>query len=156
MSNSDDDFKALLSQPLESDAFDRPPPLPEGSYVAQVGEFTFGKTPTEKKTPFVSFKIKLVEPLPDVNAEEIAAVVARKPLADFDLKHDLYITGESAWRLADFLKNHAKVPAGLSGAEGIQAAVGTSIVVVLKKVENKKKPGEYFTNIDQTAAIPEN
>lgn len=150
---ADQDFQALLSQPLTSDAFDRPPPLPEGSYVAQVGEFTFGKTTSEKKTPFVSFKMKLVEPLPDVNAEEVAAM--KKPLHEFDLKHDLYLTGDAAWRLAEFLKDHVKVEAGMTGAEGIQAAVGQQVIVVLKKEENKKKPGEFFTNISQTAAMPE-
>lgn len=152
----EDDFKSLLNQPLSSDTFDRPPPLPEGSYVAQVGEYKFDKANSEKKTPFVSFKMKLIEALPDVNAEELAAATVKKNLFDFDLKHDLYLTGDAAWRLAEFLKDHAKVDSGLTGAEGIQAAVGKSVVVVMKKQENRRKPGEFFVNIDQTAAIPEN
>lgn len=150
---ADEDFQSLLNKPLASEAFDRPPPLPEGSYVAQVGEFAFGKTTSEKKTPFVSFKMKLVEPLPDVNVDDLAAM--KKPIHEYEMKHDLYLTGDAAWRLAEFLKDHVKVEPGLTGGEGIQAAVGRQVIVVLKKVPNKNKPGEFFTNIDQTAAMPE-
>lgn len=155
MSTDPVDFQALLNAPLNSDAFDRPPPLPTGSYLAQVGPFEFGKANNEKQTPFVSFKMQLVEPLPDVNADELMEVVKTKPLSEFAMKHDLYLTGESAWRLGEFLKDHVKVEAGLTGAEGIQAAVGQQVVVVLEKTPNKKKPGEFYTNIAQTAAVPE-
>lgn len=152
---ADQDFQALLSQPLASNAFDRPPPLPAGSYLAQVGPFEFGKTTGEKATPYVSFKMQLVEPLPDVDANELLEVVKTKPLNEFEMKHDLYLTGAAAWRLGEFLKDHVKVDEGLTGAEGIQQAVGKQVVVVLEKVPNKKKPGEFFVNISQTAAVPE-
>lgn len=152
---ADDDFQALLSKPLSDTAFDRPPPLPEGSYVAQFGEYSFGKANNEKKTPFVSYKVKLVEALPDVNADELLALTKVKPLHDFDLKQDFYLTGDAAWRLGEFLKDHVKVDEGLTGAEAIQQAVGRQCVVALKKQENRKKPGEFFVNIDQTAAMPE-
>lgn len=146
------DFTALLEKPM--DDIEKPKPLPVGSYLATIGQHKFDKAKNEKQTPYVSFPLMLAEPLPDVDAEALAASLGKKQLSEVNMKVDMYLTDDAAWRLKDMLE-HAGVEGGLPLGEAIQQAVGRQLVVVIGHTISKKDASVVYANVDGTAAVPE-
>lgn len=103
-------FESILDTP--TDEVTRPKPLPIGTYDAVVmGMYETGVS-SQKKTPFVQFAFKLIAAGPDVDEEELAAVLADKdgnptPLSDKVFKNNstkFYTTPDSTWRLNDAME----------------------------------------------------
>ena len=51
------DFSQLLSQPVDS--FERPKPIPAGTYHGRITTFSVKEAQNEKKTPFVRLDLSL-------------------------------------------------------------------------------------------------
>lgn len=148
------DFNALLSKP--ADSYERPKPLPEGEYVATIGKHEFGQAKNEKKTPYVRFTLQLIEALPSVDADALALALGEKTLSDKTMTLDQYLTGESMWRLGQFLVDHAGAEAGIPANEQISQITGQQIIVTLKHRINNQKPEEPpYVFVDSTAKMPD-
>lgn len=145
------DFTALLEKPM--DEIEKPKPLPVGSYLATIGQHKFDKAKNEKQTPFVSFPLMLNEPLPDVDADALAASLGKKQLTEVQMKVDQYLTDDAVWRLKEMLEN-AGVESGLPLGEAIQQAIGRQIVIVIGHTPSKKDASVVYANVDSTAKVP--
>lgn len=149
------DFSALLSKP--ADSFERPKPLPEGDYLALIGKREFLQAKNEKKTPFVRFTMQLQEALPSVDADSLATALGEKSLSEKTMTLDLYLTGDSMWRLGQFLVDHAGAEPGIPAAEQIEQISGTGrqvLVTVKHRINNQKPEEPPYVFIDATAAVP--
>lgn len=90
-------IQSLLSK--NADEIEKPKPLPPGQYQFIVTGHEFGES-AQKKTPFVSFKVRPVAPGPDVDQTALAQV---KEWNKKEMKYDFYITEDALFRLKDFI-----------------------------------------------------
>lgn len=146
------DFSALLDKPL--DDYERPKPLPVGSYVATVGQVKYDKTTGEKQTPYAEFPIVPTEAMPDVDQDALAAALNGKPLTEFALKQTFYLTENAMFRLKEFVQA-AGVQEGIPASEQIQQAIGQQVVITIKHTPNKKDPKSVYAEIAQITALPQ-
>lgn len=147
------DFSAILEAPLDS--FEKPKPIPTGGYIWTLGQFKLGETTGEKKTPFVEYPLIAQEALGDVDNDALMEYLNGSNLVGKENKITFYLTPNAAYRLKEFLRDHVGVPEGLPTQEALQQAVGRNIVGVVTHTPNRKTPGEFYANIDATAAVPE-
>ena len=146
------DFTALLEKPMNE--IEKPKPLPDGSYLATLGQHEFGKAKNEKQTPFVSFKVMLNEAMPDVDADALTEALRGKQLTEVNMRPiEQYLTDDAVWRLKEMLQ-HARVEEGLPLGEAIQQAVGRQLVVVVEHKPSKDGTTTY-ANIVRTAEAPQ-
>ncbi len=148
----DPNFEALLDAPLDS--HEKPKPLPEGSYLGLIGQPTFDKS-AKKGTPFARFPITLQQALPDVDEAALATSLGDKALTAKTKNHDLYITGDSAWRMKEFLEDHVGIEGGQPTRQAIQAAMGQVVIVVIKHEIDSQDPSKVYDKIGSTAKVPE-
>lgn len=144
------DWSAILaSKPEEAE---RPKPAPVGTYLAVVTGFEF-KVSSQKATPFVQYKIKLVAPMEDVDQTALATYGGMEKLTQKEMTYDLYMTDDSKWRHREFLENTLKI---VFGGRGWQPAISESTNKQLK-VHIAHKPSAdgkaVYANIDDTAAV---
>lgn len=92
-------FTNILSKPATD--FERPKPLPQGTYLMNVKPGYRLDESTKKKTPFVEFLCDVVEALKDVDAAELAEAGG---VAGKIVKATFYLTDDAAYRLREFLE----------------------------------------------------
>jgi len=92
-------FTNILSKPASD--FERPKPLPQGTYLMMVKPGYRLDESTKKKTPFVEFLCDVVEATDDVDAGELAEMGG---VAGKVTKATFYLTDEAAYRLREFLE----------------------------------------------------
>lgn len=92
---------ADLSHLLGTKAGDvkKPKPFPVGHYLWAVNGFAVVES-SKKKTPGIEFEVKMLEPMDDVDQEELAEV---KNANERKKRLTFWITEDSLWRLTDFL-----------------------------------------------------
>jgi len=141
-------FSSILDMPSSDVRF---PKLPVGSYVGVVkGMPRFDKS-TKKQTPFVEFQISLVEPMEDVDQDELADF---GPLGDKTIPITFYYETEGGFnRLKTFLDN-AGVEAEGTIRQQIEQAPGRTIVVEIKHTPSSDGQSIY-AQIDGTAKYGE-
>lgn len=141
---SEVDFNSILDTPVEEIV--AKPPVPVGSYKARIKSLE-PITSSQKKTPGVRFQLALFEALEDVDQDLLKESGGLK---DRELKHELWVTPDSASMLKDFLISDV----GLEGtgrtlrqlmAECINAEVGVKVIQVPSK-DGKR----MFANIQST------
>lgn len=147
------DFNALLDKP--ADSFERPKPIPEGEYVATIGKHTYGKANNDKKTPKVTYDMGFSEALPSVDQEALALALGDKALTEKTLPYDLFITGDSMWRLGKFLVEHAGAEEGIPTREQIEQVAGRQVIVTVKHRPGRSPEDPPFAFIDSTAKMPD-
>ena len=102
-------FESILDMPAAD--VERPKPLPVGTYNAIVQGLYEEGVSSQKKTPFVQFAFAIQSADEDVDEEELDAFLtakdgSKKALGGIVIKNNstkFYTTGDSLWRLTDFL-----------------------------------------------------
>lgn len=134
-------FGDLLNRPVGS--AEKPKPLPVGSYYVTIKAREFGES-SQRKTPFVRFKLGIIQAGPDVDAQLLAEI----PNAGQgkELNEDFYITPDAEWRLHEFLTNVLGIQ-GMTTQQAVDAAVGQSCIAVLKQELDKNDPSRIYTRV---------
>ena len=125
---SDISFQDILSKP--ADYIKAPVALPVGTYLALVdGQPEFAKV-GQNNTDCVNFNLKPIQPQGDVDQKQLLEALNGQSLQDKKIRHRLFVTPDSAWRLKQFLAEHLGIPVTNLGAM-IPEAMGKQVMVTL-------------------------
>ena len=143
-------FNELLSKQIDS--VERPKLFPVGNYSALVTGHESGKSP-QKGTDFVQFGIKLTGPQEDVDPEAFEEAGGMEKLQDRrDIPLTFYITDDALFRLKEFLQNTLELSCdGRAFDTVIPEATNCPLLVKIKHVPSRRKEGEFWMDIDDTA-----
>jgi hypothetical protein len=159
-----DNITDILDMP--SSSIERPKPIPQGTYVAQVvGQFREDKS-TKKGTRYHEYTLQLIKPATngedeplDVDMEALEQSLAKPSgelteLSKRTLRHTIYITPDALWRYKDFL-DHLGIPdeednEELSTLQRAGMAPGRFVLVHVKHTSSPDGTSIY-ANIDKTA-----
>lgn len=141
-------FEEILNK--QADSIEAPKPYPVGTYLCLVDGLPQTAEIGKNKTPAVVFQLKIAQPQTDVDQSALAefGVIAGK-----SLRHTLYATEESVYRLKAFLADSLGIEAsGRSLKEMIADAPGKQ---VLATVRNKPSDDgqRIFSEIANTARV---
>jgi hypothetical protein len=116
-------FGSILDEPAQ-DA-ERPPNLPRGHYHTSVASFREDKS-SQKGTEFIEYGLKIVEPLDDVDEEELEEFGDTR---NHVIPVRFYLTEKSKYRLKEFLEHcGVDLSDGKSFKQAIPEAVNCEIV----------------------------
>jgi len=149
-------FEEILNLP--STEIKPPQAYPVGTYHCLVdGPPTPGKS-TQKETPFLKFKFKILSPMQDVNAAEAAEL----QMPGKTIENDYYFSANqtaqnAAWRLHEMLKDHLGIDPGSPERpktlrEMIAEAPGKQLLVKLKH-QASDDGKRVFHRVDSTAHV---
>lgn len=96
-------FTDILNKP--ADQIEAPKPLPVGTYLCLVEGQPEHKQMGKNNTDCFEFPMKFMQPGPDVDQEALLENLNGKSLQDRKLKHRLFVTEDSIWRLKKFLED---------------------------------------------------
>lgn len=147
----DADFQKLLSQRVD-DA--KPPPVfPAGHYFGVIRSQEYGKS-AKKQTPFCRYMLQLTGPSDDVSADMLVDDEgAPLDVTKRQFRADFYLTQDSLFRLANFLKSINISTEGRGFDETIPEAIGAQIIAELS-VETTES-GNPINNVKDVAGIEE-
>ncbi len=122
-------FQDVLNKPA---ADVKPPePLPPGTYLCLVdGPGEFGKI-GKNQTDCINFKLKPMQAQGDVDPGTLQQSLNGASLQDKTIRHRLFITEESVWRLKQFLEHLGIEEGTKSLGEMIPEAQGKQVIVTL-------------------------
>ena len=153
------DFASLLDKPLDS--FVKPQPLPIGGYLWTVRDWKLvkpeGQTQEGKpKNGHVEFDVVPTQAQPDVNEEELAAVLDGKALTEKKGILRFYVTPDALWRLTQFCEHLGLQVEGRSTMALLNETKGQSFLGNYGHRPNTKNPTEPpYGEITVTAAVPQ-
>ena len=159
---TDVNFETLLDADYGS--LKPPPQLPVGSYIFGITKFEFDKTKgrpaqngeaAKPPTELVRFTVKPMQALDDVDQDELGAYQSEKALSDTEMRLEFYLTPAAAYRVQDFLRDHAKVDGAANLREAIQLAPGQQFMGMVSQRPNPRNPERPYIDISQTMAVPE-
>lgn len=128
------DFSTLLSKP--ADEVKRPPALPAGSYFGVIEKHAFDES-REKKTPYVSYTVKLTgEYGDDVDAEGVEGI----DIAKRTMRKDFYLTEDALWRLKEFIESCGVPSVGRSLGEIIPEVVNCRVLCEVSSQLDRRNP----------------
>lgn len=139
---------------MPADAVEKPKPLPEGTYELQILGFKFDES-GQKKTPFVEFTCGVMANVSaDADELEKAGGTNKANGNPKELRLTFYITDDSKWRLAQFLKEHLGI-GEMPMLEAIKEhSQGKRFIGQVEHSANDKDPeAPPYANIKKTAAI---
>ena len=146
-------FEDILDAPFDGPA-ERPPLVPKGTYLTTViGPYEEGHS-TKKGTLFFAFNHRLIEPMDDVDADELADYGA---LDGVTLSNTYYLTPKSLYRLDEFfqhcgLNTDSPKLRKMSGIEARKAmAEGTDNAQVYVVVDHEANGDRTFARVVGTA-----
>lgn len=116
------DFSKLLSKPM--DEIKKPPAVPVGTYTGVITAREFGES-ANKKTPQVTFQIKLTGATDDVDVAELEGVDFSKKT----LRKIYYLTDDATYRLKDLAESCGIPTSGRSLAEPIEDLINMPVLV---------------------------
>lgn len=94
-------FSDILDRSPEE--FERPKPVPQGTYQFLIkGMPEFGES-NKKKTPYVRFTCEIIGVGDDVDEDELKAY-GDNPIGK-TMRHDFYLTESSTYRLREFIEH---------------------------------------------------
>lgn len=131
-------FNSLLSAP--TDQFQKPKPLPAGTYKGIVKKHEFDQS-REKKTPFVRFDIQPTEAMQDVAPDDLAGVELNKKL----LRATYYLTPDASYRVVELAKSLGYQTEGRSLGEVI-LDISSNSEVLLDVTQRTSTDGEEIYN----------
>lgn len=121
------DFRALLSQPVDS--FEKPKPFPTGLYQAVISGHEFGESRTQK-TPYCRFHFRPISPSDDVDPIQFEEAGGVDRLLKARLRKDFWLTDDALYRLSEFLEGPCKInTSGRSFAETIPETTELSVMI---------------------------
>ncbi|WP_417436446.1 hypothetical protein [Idiomarina abyssalis] len=120
------DLSHLLGK--KSTEVEKPKPFPVGHYVWLISEFAIVES-SKKKTPGLELTARMVEPLDDVDQEELATV---KEPTKRNKKLTIWITEDSLWRLTEFLETLGVQDEDRTLEELIPEVVGQQFIAAIQ------------------------
>lgn len=142
------DFAALLNKKTEDAT--RPPPLPAGEYLLQVGKYQFDES-DKKKTPYAEFEINVLQPGADVDPNGLQGVDLTKK----KLRLTFYLTDDAFWRLRKFIEETLVINgSGRTFNQCMPETVSKQFIGVVSQVPSQK-PGDdsIYNEISATRAL---
>lgn len=139
-------FADILNKKV--DEVERPKPLPAGTYLGIVEGLPDIGTIGQNNTPKADIKIKLLQAEDDVDQDALKELGDRFP--GISLRHRLFLTEDSAWRVKQFLEDHLGLDGtGKTLGELFNEAAGNQVKVVVK--HRPSQDGQtIFAEIDRT------
>jgi hypothetical protein len=145
--NTNPNFTSILDRPMST--AERPKPLPVGTYLCVVdGQPKFDQS-KQKKTDFVEFTLKVLQPQDDVDAEAVAEL--KDGVQGKTLRATYYLTEDALWRLKEFL-GHLGIEEGTGFRDAISQAPGNQVLASVR--HRASQDGQaVFAEIAATAAV---
>jgi hypothetical protein len=142
-------FTAILDKPAS--AVEKPRPYPVGTYLAVItDEPEQGETSSEKRTPFLKFKAKLLAPQADVDQAEL---IAQGGIAGKTTTITQWLTEDSLYRLKTFLTDHLGIDeTGKSLRQMIAETRNRQLLVTIKHRASKDGTS-VIAEVDKTAPV---
>ena len=143
---TDANFRDILNMPI-LDIKD-PVALPPGRYLCTVVEPpVFGKV-GQNETDCVTFNLRPVQPVDAVDPNQLAAALNGVPLTDKTIRHRLFITPDSVYRLKRFLVDDLGIePTNIT--QMLPEAINRQVIV--KLVHQSSKDGRtVYHNVEST------
>jgi len=138
--NSMVDFNELLNADIDS--FEKPAPLPVGSYEAFVKSTKFDKS-QQKQTDYVRLTLGVTAAGPDVDPDQLAEFQSISNLADVELTYDYYITEKSLYRLKDDARNVFGIQGQATLAQIIEQLPSKEVTVQIAHTASKDGKTQY-------------
>lgn len=139
------DFKQHLNVNL--DEVEKPPLYPIGTYHGLInGNCEYGESP-DKKTPYVRFKIKLLNFGDDIAEEDRVGIKLGR-----EMRKDFYLTPDSIYRLKDQLVKLGIPTAGRTLQQALSETPNMQVIAQVVHRPNQKKPQDGpFAEIEELA-----
>ena len=141
-------FQDILHKPIEE--IRDPVPLPMGKYLCVVdGQYKFDNA-GPKQTDCVDFNLMPVQAV-DVDPNQLARALNGENLSDKRIRHRMFITPDSAYRLKRFLLNDL----GIAPTNIFQMLSETSGKQVIVKIthQHSKTSDAVYMNIESTEKV---
>ena len=151
-------FADALNVPVNE--IERPPLIPVGTYRAQVSKVPSMDTISEDRWDVIDFNMRLVEPLEDVDQDELSKYGGLSPASV--IRHRFMFSREdeaffkrSLFNVRRFLQDHLKVDMNDSTSlkEALNGAVNHQCIVHVKWRADKNRPEELYNEISKTAPL---
>lgn len=149
-------FGSILDRPASD--FERPVPLPAGTYLAVIQGLPRRDKSTKKQTDYIEYNVKFLKPFEnddgetDVDLDELKTMGGCK---DKEMKLTFYITEKAGYRHSEFLADDIGIELeGKSQWEAAQEAAGQQLLVFVKQVPREDGKG-MFSEIAKTAPVGE-
>ena len=140
-------FEEILNKP--SSDIKAPPAYPVGTYHCLVdGPPEQGKS-SQKQTPFLKFRFKILSPMGDVDQQAFA----EQQLSGKSISQEYYVTDAAAFMVRDFLVEHLGIDGeNKSLLQVVAEAPGKQVLVKLRhELSNDGK--RVFHRVDSTAHV---
>jgi hypothetical protein len=143
--NDAPNFTSILDEsPTE---VNRPKPLPEGTYLCIVGQPEDGQS-SQKKTPFIKFGLRPLQPLEDVDAAALEEVGG---LEGKNLSVTYYLTPDAIFRLDEFHEHCGLDLGDPASRRARNAEVVNSQVLAVVKHRPSQDNTQLFAEVNRTA-----
>lgn len=141
-------FSNILDAPAAG--FERPPPMPVGSYICLIqGQPERGKS-DKKQTDFIRFNLQFVQPLDDVDPEALEDIGGYQGK---NMPITFFVTDKSAYRLKEFLADDLGLDLeGKTFWAAAQEAPGSQVLISIRHKPTEDGKGVY-AEIASTAAV---
>lgn len=137
-------FASILDTP--SNEVERPKPLPQGSYIAQVVGMPRYDKSSKKQTEFAEFTLQLLEAGEDVDPDELKDVGGLKGKT---IKATYYLTETALWRYKDFLDHCGAGDEDATLRERGEAAAGCQVGIFINH-EASQDGSSIFARVGKT------
>lgn len=147
-------FEEILKRPTSE--IKAPQPLPVGTYHCIVEGPPSKEESSQKKTPCLVYKFKIIAPMEDVDARQAAEQqVVGKIITGQMAGAAFYITDDSAYRYVEFLVDHLGIDndGGRKGLEELQAEAPGKQVKVQIKHDISQDGKRVFHRINSTMHV---
>lgn len=139
----------ILNRPTTN--IEPPKPLPPGTYLCIVdGQPEIAKI-GKNNTDCVNFSLKVIQAQPDVDQEALANALGTSALSDKKIRHRLFLTDESLWRMKQFLVDHLGLPDATIG-QLLPESMGKQVLVNIGHRPNEDGT-QVFTEVKSTAKV---
>jgi hypothetical protein len=144
-------FQDILHRPIEE--IRDPVPLPVGKYLCIVdGQYKFEKAGT-KETDCVDFNLQPIQVVDGVDQDQLAAALNGEALRDKRIRHRMFITPDSAYRLKRFLIDDLGI-APTTLWQMLSETPGKEVIVKITHQPSKNKNSTtVYANVESTEKV---
>jgi hypothetical protein len=139
-------FEDVLNRNV--DEIKPPPLLPEGTYLCSVMGLPEQIVSSKKKTPGLRFKLKVLQPLEDVDPEELAKLEGG--INGKTLNNDLWVTEDALFMMKQFVEHCGCLEEGASLSTCIDNTPNASVLAFIKH-DQQEGSDRVFAKIQRTA-----
>lgn len=143
-------FEDILNKPTED--VNAPPVLPQGPYHTIVVGLPERGESSQKKTPSLIFKHKIVAPMDGVDEEALGLI--EDGVVGKEMKNTFYITENSAFMLKDFLAHCGIDLDGKTMSQAIDEVPNREVIIFIKhEIIGEGDAARTIAKIGRTAPV---